>query len=214
MTRLPLLALLAAASVLGFSPVRAATAIKGDAAHGKTLVYTCAGCHGIPGYENAYPNYRVPKIAGQNEQYILDALHGYRNGSRQHPTMHAQASSLTEQDMADIATYLSSLASKPVGTVPNHAPKQATTCFACHGKDGQATAPNYPRLAGQYRNYLEQALHEYQSGQRNNAIMKGFASRLTDQDIQDLTAYFSALPSELSTLKYHIQGAKQMGASN
>ncbi|KGI78440.1 c-type cytochrome [Oleiagrimonas soli] len=110
MTRLPLLALVAAASVLGLNTAHAADATQGNAARGKTLVYTCAGCHGIPGYENAYPNYRVPKIAGQHEQYIIDALHAYRDGDRSHPTMHAQASSLSEQDIHDIAAYLSSLA--------------------------------------------------------------------------------------------------------
>ncbi|GAB3038375.1 MULTISPECIES: cytochrome c [Oleiagrimonas] len=92
--------------------------------------------------------------------------------------------------------------------------KKATSCFACHGKDGQSIAPNYPRLAGQYQNYMEQALHEYKSGQRKNAIMKGMAAQLSEQDIKDVTAYFSSLPSKLSTLKYHIQGAKEMGASN
>nr|WP_235205359.1 cytochrome c [Oleiagrimonas soli] len=92
--------------------------------------------------------------------------------------------------------------------------KKATACFACHGKDGEAIAPNYPRLAGQYQNYMEQALHEYKSGQRNNAIMKGMAAPLSEQDIKDITAYFSSLPSQLSTLKYHIQGANEMGASN
>ncbi|MDA3914191.1 cytochrome c [Oleiagrimonas sp.] len=214
MTRLSLLAVLVAVSLLGFSSVHAADTGQGNAARGKTLIYTCAGCHGIPGYENAYPNYRVPKIAGQNKQYILDALHGYRSGTRKHPTMDAQASSLSEQDMQDIATYLSSLATKPAKLGPKVGLKKATTCFACHGKDGQAVAANYPRLAGQYQNYMEQALHEYQSGQRNNAIMKGFASQLSDQDIKEITAYFHSLPSELSTLKYHIQGANEMGASN
>ncbi|BBD79986.1 putative periplasmic cytochrome type-C oxidoreductase signal peptide protein [Aerosticca soli] len=82
----------------------------GDKAAGRKLVYTCHGCHGIPGYENAYPRYPVPKIAGQNEQYLINALHGYRDGERTHPTMSAQAQSLSEQEIADIAAYLSSLA--------------------------------------------------------------------------------------------------------
>jgi cytochrome c553 len=84
--------------------------------------------------------------------------------------------------------------------------KKAVTCFACHGKDGNAIAPQYPKLAGQYESYIAQALHEYKSGQRNNAIMKGFAGQLSDQDIQDVAAYFASLPSKLSTLKGHIQG--------
>ena len=82
---------------------------KGDAARGKQLAYTCTGCHGIVEYKNAYPSYRVPKIGGQNEQYIVAALTGYKKGERNHPTMTAQAQSFSEQDIADIAAYLSSL---------------------------------------------------------------------------------------------------------
>jgi cytochrome c553 len=85
---------------------------KGNAATGKQLAYTCTGCHGIVEYRNASPNYRVPKIGGQNEAYIVAALTGYKKGERNHPTMHAQASSFSDQDIADIAAYLSSLKHK------------------------------------------------------------------------------------------------------
>ena len=85
---------------------------KGDAARGKQLAYTCTGCHGIVEYKNAYPSYRVPKIGGQNEAYIVAALTGYKKGERNHPTMKAQASSFSDKDIADIAAYLSSLKSK------------------------------------------------------------------------------------------------------
>ena len=87
----------------------AATPMKGDAARGRELIYTCKGCHGVTGYKNAYPNYHVPRIAGQNEQYLINALTGYRQGTRKHPTMQAQAQSFSEQDIADIAAYVSSL---------------------------------------------------------------------------------------------------------
>lgn len=86
----------------------AAPAVKGDAARGRELVFTCKGCHGVTGYKNAYPNYHVPRIAGQNEQYLINALTGYRQGTRKHPTMQAQAQSFSEQDIADIAAYISS----------------------------------------------------------------------------------------------------------
>lgn len=86
--------------------------LKGNPKAGKTLAYTCTGCHGISEYKNAYPSYRVPKIAGQHEKYLLAALHGYKKGERNHPTMKAQASSFSDQDIADIAAYLSSLKSK------------------------------------------------------------------------------------------------------
>jgi len=89
-----------------------AAELKGNPKAGKTLAYTCTGCHGISEYKNAYPSYRVPKIAGQHEKYLLAALHGYKKGERNHPTMKAQASSFSDQDIADIAAYLSSLKSK------------------------------------------------------------------------------------------------------
>ena len=79
---------------------------KGDAQKGKTLAYTCTGCHGIPEYKNAYPSYHVPKIAGQNEAYIINALNAYAKGERNHPTMVAQAKSFSAQDIADIAAWL------------------------------------------------------------------------------------------------------------
>ncbi len=90
------------------APAAAAPA-KGDPARGRELVFTCKGCHGVTGYKNAYPNYHVPRIAGQSEQYLVNALTGYREGSRKHPTMQAQAQSLSEKDIADIAAYLATL---------------------------------------------------------------------------------------------------------
>ena len=87
----------------------AATANKGDAKAGRTLVYTCGGCHGVTGYKNAYPNYHVPRIAGQNYDYIVSALNEYKTGQRSHPTMRAQAESLSEQEIHNIAAYLSSI---------------------------------------------------------------------------------------------------------
>jgi cytochrome c553 len=85
--------------------------------------------------------------------------------------------------------------------------KKAAACEACHGKDGNGIAPNYPALAGQYQDYLEQALHEYKDGKRTNAIMNGMAAPLSDQDIKDLAAHFSSLPSKLSDLHGKIQGS-------
>ncbi|HUH56339.1 MAG TPA: cytochrome c [Rhodanobacter sp.] len=108
MTRLQLLGLAVATTLFAATSAHA----EGDKAAGRKLVYTCAGCHGVPGYTNAYPQYPVPKIAGQNEQYIVNALHGYRSGDRVHPTMDAQAESLSDTDIQNIAAYLSSLASK------------------------------------------------------------------------------------------------------
>ena len=87
----------------------APAAASGDAARGKGLTYTCRGCHGVTGYKNAYPNYHVPKLGGQSEAFLRNALLEYRTGNRKHPTMQAQAEGYSEQDIADIAAFLSSI---------------------------------------------------------------------------------------------------------
>ncbi len=85
---------------------------------------------------------------------------------------------------------------------------KAAPCQACHGTDGNAGIdPQYPRLAGQYHDYLERALHEYKNGERKNPIMVGFATTLTDEDILNVSAYFASLPeSKLTDLHHHVQG--------
>jgi cytochrome c553 len=70
-------------------------------------------------------------------------------------------------------------------------PDKVATCAACHGENGVSTAGMYPNLAGQYSNYIEQALHAYKGGKRKNAIMNGQAANLSDQDIKELAAWFS-----------------------
>jgi len=88
--------------------VSAATPLlaEGDPAAGKNKTSMCAGCHGIPGFRAAYPEtYQVPKLGGQNPGYIVAALKAYKAGERNHATMKAIASSLTERDMADLAAY-------------------------------------------------------------------------------------------------------------
>lgn len=84
----------------------------GDAAAGRKKAETCLGCHAIPGYFNVYPSYHVPKLGGQNGKYIESALKQYRDGGRQHDTMHANASNLSDQDMADIGAYIESYRNK------------------------------------------------------------------------------------------------------
>ncbi len=83
--------------------------VAGDSAKGKILAYTCTGCHGVKYYMNAYPNYHVPRLGGQNEKYVISALKSYRAKERSHPTMQVQAGSLSDEDIANIAAYFASL---------------------------------------------------------------------------------------------------------
>jgi cytochrome c553 len=66
----------------------------------------CIGCHGIPGYKTAFPDvYHVPKIAGQQPAYLVNALKAYKSGERSHPSMRGIAGSLTEEEMKELADY-------------------------------------------------------------------------------------------------------------
>ena len=79
----------------------------GDYKAGKIKAYTCSGCHGIVSYKNIYPTYHVPRIGGQNKEYLVIALKAFQSGERQHKTMNLQAEALSGQDIEDIAVYLS-----------------------------------------------------------------------------------------------------------
>ena len=92
---------------------------------------------------------------------------------------------------------------------PEKVKEKAATCAACHGADGNSDTPaqsQYPRLAGQYHDYLARALHEYKSGERKNPIMAGMAAPLSDAEIDALARYFASMPGKLDDLSKHEQG--------
>ncbi len=185
-----------------------------DAQRGSTKVQMCIGCHGIVGYQTAFPQvYKVPMIAGQDSKYIVSALTEYRGGDRKHPTMRSVAASLTDQDIADVAAYYATLG-KPAAPVPQALEKplpdtlqaKVATCIACHGANfSMPTDGTIPRLAGQYADYLLYALKAYQvEGNphygRVNASMNAMAKPLTNIDVEQITAYLATLPGELRTV--------------
>ena len=88
--------------------VAAGVGAQGDAKAGSVKAIPCMGCHAIPGYSNVYPTYHVPRVGGQNPEYIVAALKAYKAKERSHRTMQAQAASLSEDDMKDIAAFFSS----------------------------------------------------------------------------------------------------------
>lgn len=107
MRNLMLSALMLLTSSLVISPATAMAG--GDIESGKVKAYTCVGCHGIPGYKNVYPTYKVPKIGGQNYEYLVVSLKSYRAGERNHKTMSLQAQALSDKDIEDISAYFASL---------------------------------------------------------------------------------------------------------
>ncbi len=194
----PAVATLLVSCVLGVPSAAAA----GDVERGEVLAYTCLGCHGIEGYRNAYPSFRVPKLGGQTAAYIVSALQGYRDGLRQHTTMHAQAASLTDQEYEDIAAYLATLNNETVlaGGSEDANLDAAATCVACHGQNGISVSPAWPTLAGQHEEYLVHSLNQYRNGERKQAVMAQMAVGLTDADVRLLARYYAGLEGLETTL--------------
>jgi cytochrome c553 len=169
-------------------------AAAGDVERGKQLGFTCMGCHGIAGYRNAYPSFRVPKLGGQQGAYIEAALRAYRDGTRAHPTMRAHASSLTDQDIENLIAWITSSdsASDTVTTETAAHVAAAAACVACHGAGGEGVIPQPPTLAGQEIDYLEYALHQYKDGTRTGTVMSAFTASLSDADIAQLAKFYGS----------------------
>lgn len=208
------LPLLAAAAALTFAGAAQAQA-QGDAQRGSHKVAMCEGCHQIVGYQADFPIvYKVPKISGQDAAYLASALTEYRSGDRKFPTMRAIAAPLSDQDIADIAAYYSQLgkADGPVPKaletpVPPELAAKVATCTSCHGANfSTPIAPNIPRLAGQYSDYLYFAYRSYATEGnphfgRSNAMMAPMSKLLSDAEMKDFSSYLGDLPGELRTVQ-------------
>jgi len=217
---LPFAALLALA-------IHALPASAQDATAGEKKAAMCIGCHGIPRYQASFPEvHKVPMISGQSAKYISSALTAYKKGERKHPTMRAIAASLNEQDMADLAAYYAaqakpgapSAASAPAPTgdviAQLNPPPDAHVadllrngkCQSCHGANFNTPIdPTYPKIAGQYADYLFVALKAYQTTKnpnvgRANPVMGGMAVGLTHAQLNELSHYIASLPGELQTV--------------
>lgn len=175
--------------------------IDGDATRGAVLAYTCIGCHGVDTAVNAYPTYHVPKLGGQNGDYIEVALQGYRAGTRGHMTMQAQAASLTDQDIVDLAAYFSGLNNQAATGISNAGAteiqlgqEKSMTCQGCHGADGKAPSSQWPNLGGQHKSYLLEALRQYQRADRSDPIMGPLVGALDDETLDQLASFYAAQP--------------------
>jgi cytochrome c553 len=173
--------------------------IEGDAARGQGLAFTCIGCHGIDTAVNAYPTYHVPKLGGQNGDYIEIALQGYRAGTRSHGTMQAQTASLTDQDIADIAAWFTSLDNAPATGISSASAdailageQKSMTCQSCHGTDGRAVSPQWPNLGGQHQSYLLESLKQYQRADRTDPVMGPLVSQLDEETLRQLASFYAA----------------------
>ena len=183
-----------AALLLVLAPGAQPAAADGVAEKGATIGYSCMGCHGIDGYRNAYPSYRVPRIGGQKRAYVENALQAYRDGERNHPTMNAQGGSLSDDDIQNVAAWLESFGEVADDTTAESVAgiDAAQACVACHGAAGAGVAPPPPTLAGQHQDYLKHSIRQYRDGSRSYAAMNAFAAALSDDDIEAISGYYSS----------------------
>ncbi|MBL8334855.1 MAG: c-type cytochrome [Rubrivivax sp.] len=210
MTRaLPLL--LALAGTLASVPA----ALAQDAAAGQKKAAMCIGCHGIPGYQASFPEiHKVPLIAGQNAKFIVASLQAYKKGERKHGSMRAIAGSLTDQDMADLGAYyeknvrpdlVKTVADKPAVQPSAEVAALLTkgNCASCHGENFNKPIDGaYPKIAGQYADYLYVALKAYQtegnpSVGRSNAIMAAQVKPFKASELRAIANYIGSLPGDL-----------------
>lgn len=205
--------LVTAATLVTVSFSASAQGVSGDAKAGQSKAEMCIGCHGIPGYQNGFPEvHKVPKISGQSDKYIAAALAAYKKGDRKHPTMRGIAGSLTDQDMADLGAFYASHADKAAAETPK-APNEVVkallekgACASCHGANfSKPIDPSYPKLGGQHADYLFVALKAYTvEGNnmvgRSNGIMAGIAKQYKPSEMREIAKYLSTLDGELKTV--------------
>ncbi|MEI7738178.1 MAG: c-type cytochrome [Betaproteobacteria bacterium] len=203
-------------SALSLQQLAYSEELKGDVQAGEKKIAMCIGCHGIHGYQASFPVvYKVPKISGQTASYIVSALNAYKKGERRHPSMRAVATTLSDQDMADLAAYYQQHGHKDNVTVPaqaTQAPDQVAAlvqkgaCTSCHGPNlNSPIVATYPKIAGQHQDYVLVALRSYQADARNvwgrnNAIMAGVAKQFTTDELKLLSKYVSEQQGELLTV--------------
>ena len=190
--------------------------VKGNIEAGEGKVAMCIGCHGIMDYKTNFPEvYHVPKIAGQNAKYIETVLGEYKKGTRKHPSMRGIADSLTEQDIADVAAYYTALGEikgAPELPAPRAASADVTAllqkgaCVSCHGDNfSKPIDPSYPKIAGQYPDYLFAALKAYKDDThatwgRGNPVMAGMAKQFSNAELKAIAYYIGSLPGEVRTV--------------
>jgi len=172
-------------------PARAKTPAKGDKEAGKKSAGECVGCHGERGISG---NPATPSLAGQDAEYFVKALHEYKSGARSDPAMSGIAGGLDDAAMKNLAAYYASLEPKrPANVRAPLSPEQwVARCDRCHGENGNSKDPRIPELAAQRFDYLEQAIHAFQTGKRKSEIMSAMTALLSEADVGALAAYYAS----------------------
>ena len=177
----------------------------GNPVAGREKSQLCQGCHGEYGVSTEP---LIPKLAGQYARYIAKELRNYQAGTRSHQIMNAMAATISDDDLADVASYFASQKKmKGDGSADNQLGKELflhgdlskmrLACVNCHGVSGKGLAPKismFPVIGGQHKDYIRRQLVNFRDGYRTNSpngIMNRIASSLTDTEIESLAEFVS-----------------------
>lgn len=207
-----LLAVLAATGLLWATQATAQGAAKPDPARGESIAkQVCAACHAPDGNSVASAN---PKLAGQFPEYLDKQLRdfktqGGKKAARDNAIMSGMVAALTEADMRSVAAYYAAQALRPATAGDKEraavgqkvwrggiAAKGVAACAGCHGPDGAGIPGLYPRLSGQFAEYVEAQLKLFRAGTRANdpnGMMRGVAARMSDEEIKAVAEYAAGL---------------------
>lgn len=174
------------------------SALAQDVEAGRAKAQACVACHGSDGNSTSG---QFPNLAGQTWRYIYIQLKDYKAGRRSDPTMTAMASSLSRQDMIDIANFFAAQKAKPstfqvdegrakLGRVKT----DAALCTMCH-LGGFAGQNEIPRVAGQQYDYIVKQMQDFRARKRTNDAgnMTSVAQSLSDEDIVNISHYITSL---------------------
>ncbi len=200
------------AFLLASLSVVAAEDAKPDVAKGKNIAETvCVACHGADGNSAIPAN---PILAGQGEQYLLKQLRDFKAtdgkpAARKNDIMGGMASTLSDEDMKNVALYFSQQKQKPSAATDEKLvaagqslwrkgdfDRGIPACAGCHGPTGAGIPAQYPRLAGQYAEYLATQLKNFRTEERSNdpaSMMRMIADRLSDKQIKAVADYIAGL---------------------
>src|SRR5450830_36612 len=187
--------------------------VKPDPAKGEALytngdatrnIVACVSCHGAAGNSTITTN---PRLAGQHVAYLVKQLTDFRSPNRNNPIMSPLAKALSDDDIKNLAAYLSAQAPKPGAAKDKDslelgkriwrggiAAKNVPACAGCHSPNGAGMPAQYPRLAGQHQDYTVAELNNFHSGARSNsAPMTTIAERLSDKESKAVADYIAGL---------------------
>jgi cytochrome c553 len=203
--KLPLLLLLATAFSVPALASDAKPAPKADLVKGQDIATkVCSACHSYDG-SRGLPAY--PILQGQHPEYLAKQLADYKSGARNNAIMKGFASTLSTEDMKNVAAFYASKTAKP-GLATNKdtlllgeriyrggiADRQIAACAGCHSPNGAGIPVQYPRLGGQHGDYSEAQLLAFRSGLRANSLqMAGVAAKMNDREIKAVADYMAGL---------------------